>query len=122
MISDIKKDIEEYFNDNWALTPIQWEGVKFDTVDSWISLKLIPIERSSNTCTRKYENLQLQVLCYDISNTKVFELADEVYSFVDCIDLTTCYLSVGGSDGLGVIPLENQVSFLNTIFEVNSNY
>jgi len=120
MIADIKKDIETHFQSNWTDTPIQWEGVRFDSVDSWISLKLIPIANEANTCSRIFNNLQLQVLCYDITHTKVMELSDKVSEFASCIDLTSCHIQVGSYDGLGVIPLENNVSFLNTIFEIDS--
>ena len=120
MIADIMIDINTQFQSNWTHTPIQYEGVNFDSVDEWISLKLIPIENTANTCNRVYNNLQLQVLCYSTNHTKVMMLSDKVSEFASCIDLASCHLSVGSYDGLGCIPLENGVSFLNTIFEVDS--
>ena len=120
MISEIKADIEEYFKRNWVITPINWEGTVMDKATTWIAIKLIPIDHISNTCNRSFYNLQLQVLCYAKSNTKVMELSDEVNEFARCLRLDTCYLDIGSYDGLGVQPLENGVNFINTIFEVNS--
>ncbi len=120
MIADIKKDIETHFQNGWSDTPIQWEGIDFESPDEWISLKVIPITATANTCKRVFSNLQLQVLCYSTNHTKVMELSDKVSNFASCVDLTTCHIQVGSYDGLGCISLDNGVSFLNTVFEVDS--
>ncbi len=119
MLSTTKKEIDQYFQDNWILTPIQYETAKFETQDTWIGLSFVPIERTSNTCQRKFENSQLRVLCYEANATKVMELADSVNSFADCLTLTTCEFSVGNPDGLGVQILGNDVYEFALIFEVN---
>ncbi len=122
MIKDIKVDIEEHFQNGWTETPIQWETVNFDIVDRFISLKLIPITSESNSCKRVFNNLQLQVLAYDTNSTRVIDLSDKIREFIGCIDLPTCYFNVGSFDGIGVVPLENGIFFLNNVFEVNSSH
>lgn len=114
-----KVEIEQYFNDNWTLTPIQYQGINFDSVESWVSLVFIPIERTANTSHRVFENSQLKVLCYHKSPTLVTKLVDEVNQFLDCLNLSTCRLGTGNSDGTGTQPLGNDTYELVTLFEVD---
>ena len=118
MLSDIKKEIDQYFDTNWTLTPIQFETAGFVVGESWISLSFVPIARVQNSCQRVFEESQLKILCYATSALKLMELADAVNQFADCLTLSSCSLSVGDPDGLGVQPLDNDVYELALIFTV----
>ncbi len=119
MLLAIKKEIDQYFSDNWTETNIQYQGADFFDEGRWISLSFVPVQRTSNTCGRTFENSQLRVLCYDANATKVMDLADKVNAFADCLSLTTCGFSVGNPDGLGVQDMGNNTFELALIFEIN---
>ena len=118
MLYDTKREIEQHFIDNWS-TPIQFEGVDFAAPSKWVRLAFIPIDRTANTSKRVFENSQLKVFCYDVSPTLCVKLVDEVNTFLDCLDLSTCRFGTGQSDGLGTQPLDNGVYELVTLFEVD---
>ena len=120
MLYNTKREIEQYFLDNWTATPIQFQGVDFDSPDKWISLAFIPVDRTSNTCNRVFENSQLKILCYDKSPTLAIKLLDEVNTFFDCKSLSTCYSGTGNADGLGVQDLLNNTYEVATLYEVNN--
>ena len=118
---DTKVEIEEYFNLNWVSTPVQYQGIDFVNPKKWVSVIFIPIERSSNTCGRVFENSQLKVLVYDVSPTLAIKLMDELNDFLSCLQLNTCNIGVGVPDGMGIIPLDNGVHEIVSLFEVDKN-
>ena len=121
MLYDIKLAVEQYAIANWTLTPIQFMGSDFESLDKWISLRFVPIERVSNTCGRKLTLVQMRVLCYESNPTKVFDLVDKANSFFDCLDIGNISIGTGTNDGLGVQPLDNGTYELVTLFDVTIN-
>ncbi len=122
ILSDIKKEIEHHFKNNWADTPIQYQGADFISSKRWIGLSFVPVDRSANTCGRRMSSSLLKVLCYDDNTTTVIDLADKVNAFTDCLELGLCRLSVGNPDGLGVQDMGNSTFELALIFEVNNTF
>ncbi|RLA68955.1 MAG: hypothetical protein DRG09_06930 [Epsilonproteobacteria bacterium] len=113
-------EINKYFNDNWMDTPIQYEGIRFDTPTDgkWISLQVHPYGREEQTFgkgVRKEKGL-LKVFVYETSATLAYELASQVDTFIAETFISKIFIDVGSPDGQGAEALKDG------IFEVLLNF
>ena len=122
---NIKASIEQYFIDNWSDTDIQFEGLNFDysNLDSWISLKYIPVENISYAFDGTYNgrikyNAQLKVFCYAKSVPLAFKLGDDVKTFLNNVSLPNNIEVYIGQDR-GANDLGNGYFETEAIFKIN---
>ena len=117
-----KSKIDKYFQDNWTLTDIQYEGATFTVPknNKWISIALLPYDRSivgyGGTNTRKEDNALIVVRCYDTSPTLSMTLAEEIQTFLECKKIDDIIVDLGISNGNGAISLHDG------IFELTLNF
>jgi len=114
-MTNIKRELEQAFLDHWTFTPVQFDTTDFKAPNDkqWIAPQFIPIDRHiyafDGAKGRKVDRMQVKILCYSNSPTKVLMLEDKVKEFLECHDLQTvdAWIDVGVPDGLGIIPLDN---------------
>lgn len=120
----LKEQLEIYFNENWVLTPVQYQGARFDqpTDKTWIYISFVPIDRAvygfDGGNGRKMDTAMLRVSSYSSNPLKSLEIDDAVRAFLECWELpfNDCQVQEGVPDGLGIVDLGNGM------FETISNY
>jgi len=121
VLYEYKSVLDKHFQANWMRSPIQYDGIRFEPPDSmkWISLKFVPAARESlSLAGLKRDTATLQVLCYDTSVTKAYQLAAEVGKQFECTQVQDCYIKEAVPDGEGAIPLHNGIYETTVTFEV----
>lgn len=122
MLYGLNPSINKYFNDNWMSTPVQYEGIRFESPadGEWISISLHPYEREEQTFGNNvtFENGLLKIFSYSTSSTLAYKLAQEVSLFIEETFIDEAFIGVGKGDSNGAIPLDNNIYEVLTLFEV----
>lgn len=98
-----KNAVDKYFHDNWADTPVQYDGAKFEEPGDgiWVSIKVTPYDRLVwGECTQVLS--EVKVFCYHTSVTDMYALADKVIEFLELTEIGNVVIDRGHSDGFGV--------------------
>lgn len=119
-----KAIVDKYFQDNWVLTPIQYDGVDFTTPadNKWVSVQLIPLDRQitgfdGTDSGTKTDLGIIRIRTYDVSVTLSMLLANEVLQFLECITISDLRVGVGVADGNGALALGNDVFEVTVDFD-----
>lgn len=128
-MNKLKKEVEQYFLDNWSTSPIQWDeddSFKAPSDKSWIGINFIPIDRSviglDGGSGRKSNLAQVKIFSYGRNPTKALELEDSVRAFFECIDLplNDARVGLGEPDGFGVVDMQNGLYQSATLYDVKT--
>jgi len=122
MLYDEKSELDKHFDANWILTPIKYDGIDFDkpdSIDSWISVQLIPSTRIDDTFGKGAvkEDGVVRVFSYARSATMAYKLASEVCKFLDYETISNIIFTVGEGDGQGALNLDGFYE-VSTVFPV----
>ncbi len=122
---DLKPELDRYFDTNWASTPVQYDGVRFEKPDynKWISVQLVPVSRIDATFGDGVDEERgiVKVYCYDNSPTLVYKLASEVLNFLEITAIGDAFVDMGQSDGNGAVPLHDGIYETLINFSVQYN-
>ncbi len=123
MLYAYKEKVDQYFNDNWITTPIQYDGIRFDKPSDgiWISVQLVPYARESDTFGGggNFNRGLVKVFAYSTSVTLSFQLAQSLQVFLDEVSIDEAFINIGVPDGNGAIHLQDGVYETLTNFEIN---
>ena len=117
-IKQAKVDLEVYLQANWKDTPIQFEGVHFNSEHSWIAPVFRPVEATKLTSHRSIQEFELSVFCYEQNPTKCYDLMDRVITALECKQVGSVYIEAGDFDGLGCQSFDNGLYEVRVIFKV----
>ena len=116
----IKKEIDDYFFQNWTKTPIQFEGAKFTQPKDgrWIAVRYIPYSRGYHgICVET--KATVRIVIFETSVTECYKLGDEVIGFFELQDINKVSVSHGYTDGFPADDLDG-IFRTSTLFDVSS--
>ncbi|MCK5743753.1 MAG: hypothetical protein KAH30_03380, partial [Caldisericia bacterium] len=114
---------DKYIVTHWHETPVQIDGIRFDTPldHKWISVKLEPSYRNEQTFGRGVikNGGVLKIYAYDTSVTKSYQLASRVCQMFDETFVDGAFIDIGVPDGRGSIPLHDGIYETLLLFQVD---